>query len=395
MKHRVDTLGGKPGRRVCAVVLWPVLLCVASTAWADADKVLNHYHERKKDQPDAALLYLSENAAAHGTDVRVWRELVYGLLAQRRHAEALAAAEQAHRLDPSDQQMALQRAYLLDMTGRTRLAAGSFRVLSRSADPTVAHAACQAWQTLHGQPDKVLPRPWFAEVYAAPEQVSRYGMGILPLAVRVGKRLDEATQVEAYGSVRVTTDTRSGETVLGPKIYNDNAAIVALGLRARPVAQWPMQLFAELGVAHDLIDRQRDRTRADLRAGLLYFHAWDSAPRCAGQERALRAVGDVYADAVYHSRYNDAVLFNVRVRPGLRLAESDGAALDAYALLAGGTDTRRSAQNRYGELGTGLAVTVFEPWRLTVRAEWVRVLRHENRTGNHTGRLRLEYAAAF
>ncbi|MFA7585981.1 MAG: hypothetical protein WCY11_07260, partial [Novosphingobium sp.] len=312
-----------------------------------------------------------------------------------RDADALAAFERVHALDPADEPAAMQRAYLLQKVGFNRAATRSFAALAHSQDKDRAAQSCAAWANLRGHPDKVFARPWFGEVDAAPEYNGHFDMGVLPVAARIGRPIDAAHQIDVYAGVRATLDTRSGQGHFGPQIYNDNALVLAAGVRAQPLAALPLQVFAEAGAARDLTDRDRPRWRNDVRGGFQFFQQWGDATTCEAVRSGFRPVADLYAAGVFYSRYNNNVLFHARARAGLRIVERKALALDAYLLGAAGIDTKGIADNRFEELGAGLALHFHDPMRLTGRAELVRVHRHKGLQSYDTARVRMEYQGAF
>lgn len=398
-------------------------------AMAQADDLLNTFYTMRQTDPEAAHVWLAEREAQAGGDVRVPLELAYHLLRKDQPADALPWFEKAVALAPSrvevwkqigyirkglgqdaaaldafgraralvpgDEAVVLEMAYLNQRIGRNHQAAALFGGLAAGlADREVARQACDAHTSLRGLPDKVLPEPWFAETYAAPEFNSHWDMAVLPVQARLGRVVSEAGQVEAYAGLRINADTRSTAGVFGPEIYTDNAAVGFVGLRARPVRALPLAFFAEAGHARDMTDRGRDRWRGDVRAGFQFYDEWGKQAPC-GKRAGIRPIADLYVDGIYYSRYDDNVLFYARVRPGLRLADSSGLAADAYLLAAIGRDTKDRAGNAYEELGAGAALHFFRPGTLSLRAEGVRAFRHDGLDSYTTVRVRLEHFARF
>jgi hypothetical protein len=297
-------------------------------------------------------------------------------------------------LDPSNQVLRLQLVYTQDAQGQRRAAAQNARMVAMSRHPRAAEA-CAAWNNLAGLPDRMLPKPWFAETYFAPEWRMRDRLGVAPLQMRIGRALIGEDILSVYGSFRGTWDNRSNYSGFAPQIFYDDAAIFAGGLRWRPWEGAPVFAFIEQGIAGDMTSRNRSRWRNDTRAGVVYGQEWEAAPKsCTDQARlTFTPVLDVYAEAIWYSRYQDMIAY-ARIRPGLRLLESRIGSLEAYALAAITRDTAGRADNRFHELGAGLAFKFLEPLRLTVRTEIVHVTRSGG--GRATdGRIRLEYEVRF
>ena len=410
-------------------LLISTLLPVSARASSGADVFLNRYYATKDDDPKEALAILEEAAKRFSNDVRVhseiafhslragdrsralramrtaaaltpdradiWRQIGYIEIDLGKFNRALAAFLRARRIDPNDEQVAMQIGYLQQQLGQNRSAAESFRSVLNAADKNRAEQACGAYRNVRGVPDKLLPKPWFAETYMAPEYRTHYDVAVLPFEGRIGVSSGTTTVVDAYVSLRGTLDTRSGQTNFGPLTYYDNAAVLAGGLRLRPSTKLPFFLFVEAGTAYDLVDRNRDRWRSDVRGGAVAYKQWNMEPPCLGEWLfPFRFIADVYGDAVYYSRYDDNILLYGRVRPGFRLFETPVQAVDAYLLGALNADVQSVKDNGFEEFGAGLAMHVYEPFRWTARTEFVNVERREA-DGFLDFRLRLEYQARF
>lgn len=411
-----------------ALALAPACYAQDSQDTDDAT-LLNNYYEARSADPDAAYAALLEGYRAGSMDIRVPLELGYYQLQREDYSEALiyfraaaaidpgrkdiqdqigyinveleddrealAAFDRSLLIEPGDETIGLQRAYVLQRLGRNRTASTAFHALSGASDGGIANQACAAYRALYDSNDRAFDAPWFGEAYLAPQYVSHFDLAVVPFQGRIGAVLDEDTTLEAYASVRATVDTRSGRGIFGPQNYYDNSLVVAGGLRAQPFEDVPIAFFVEAGAAYDLTDRGRDRWRGDVRGGAVFFDEWNMAPPCIGDEGGVRPIADFYAEAIYYSRYDDNILFFGRVRPGLRILESQHGALDIYVHAAAGFDTRGVIGNDYQEFGGGLAAHLFDIGGLTLRGEGVRVFRHDGLDSYTTLRVGIEYSARF
>lgn len=404
-----------------------LLVCGAAGAFAgSAARDLDAFYALRTRDPAGALRLIAAAADRNPKDLRVQMEAAYALLAVK-DPRALAVLERAAALapdrkellkqlgyarlsagdapgartafraalvlDPSDQDLRMQLVYVEDGLGAKRSAAAEAAVAARAGSPRAADA-CAAYKVLAGAPDRLFPAPWFGEFYAAPEYRSRDRVAIGTGQIRAGRSFaDDA--VEAYGTLRFTRDSRSeGGGLLGPTIFYDNAAVLGFGLRVRPSAAWPVSFFAEQGAAADLIDRGRDTWRNDTRAGAVLSWSWIARTACPSEVTLTAApVFDVYADAVWYSRYDDVIAYG-RMRPGLRVLEAPAFALDAYGLLGGSADTAGRAGERSADFGAGAALTLFAPLRTTLRAELVRTTSGTRPTATDA-RLRIEQQLRF
>ena len=394
-----------------------------------ADAPLNQYYAMKDEDPKGALALLEEAAKHYPDDLRIHSELAFGYLRAGDKVRALGALEaataiapdradlwqqigyveldldqpqkaleafqKAHKIDPDDQQVVMQIGYLQQQLGDDQAAAEAFQTIAMSGDEDRAEQACAAYRNVRGSSVKLLPNPWFAEVYAAPEYRSHDDVAVLPIEGRVGVSYGSSSTVEAYVSLRGTIDTRSGKADLVPITYYDNAAFVAGGVRVQPFADVPVSLFAEAGAGYDIADQNRGRLRSDFRGGAVAYQQWNAEPPCAGGSRfPFRFIADVYGEAIYYSRYDNNVLFYARARPGMRMFETPAWGVDGYLLGAISSDLKNNKDDRFNEYGTGIALHAYDPFRWTARAEWVDVNRSQAEDYSNF-RFRLEYQTRF
>lgn len=403
MLKPIITVAAKSARwlRPAALVLGSgSALIGASAAQASADDVLNRYYAAQANDPAAAFTALSAAAATYPDDPRIQLEAGYHLLRQKQPAEALPWFERAAVLQPARADLARQIGYIRKELGQNADALAAFEQ-AVELDPADELARAElAYLRQAAAPASNAPADrFFAETYAAPEYNSHWGMAVLPVQARVGVVLADQPAVELYAGVRINVDSRSGAGPFGPEVFTDNMAAVAAGLRVRPLPG--LALFVEAGGAYDLANRGRARWRGDLRGGFMYYADWNMAPPPAGLPTSdrriwgLRPVADVYADGIYYSRYADNVLFSVRARPGLRLAESERLAFDIYLHGAAGFDTKGLRDNRFAELGSGAALRLLRWPGVTLRAEGVQVYRDGGLAAYTTARVRVEHYARF
>lgn len=395
------------------------------------DEALNRFYSLKTSDPKQARAVLAKAARQFPKDERIQLEWAYLLLKEKKpreayHAFMLAAAQQpmdgalqrqigftalqadmqpearsaferALAIDPKDELARNQIAFMLDAEGKHRSARDQFKQLLNSPDPERRLRACEAYGNLRTSVNRVMPKPWFGEVYLAPEWDRQVGAGVAPVQLRVGVTPESMPKVDVYASARVTYDTRSGagQGILGPQFYYDNAAIFAGGVRVRPVDGWPVILFAEAGYAYDLLYKNRDRWQPDVRGGIVVAQEWNMLPQCdQANPFAPRFIADLYADAVGFTRYENDVIAYARFRPGYRFYENADYAAEVYAMGAGATDTQNNPDNRFLEGGFGLALRAFNIAPVTLRSELVYVSR-ANGSQYWDTRVRLETGFRF
>ncbi len=304
--------------------------------------------------------------------VDLWKQLGYIDINLKETDAAIDAFEHASRLAPNDQTLLLQLAYLQDQKGARRTATELFHQVMYGSDRQKAKIGCQAYSNLRGLPEKVLPEPWFGEFSATPEYLNHDSLGTISSTFRIGQHFGGDTYIDVYGLGRLNADTKSGKTTSGSQLFIDNYAELGAGIRAKPLADLPVVLYVESGAAYDLVTQNRKRLRGDFRAVAAYYDEWNMGLDCNSSSRfPFRPVADAYADAGYYTRY-DNFLTSARVRPGLRLFETDTSAIDLYGIASANWDSRGVASNRFFELGMGVALRLYEPTRLVLRLEGVR-----------------------
>ncbi|MGE5146829.1 MAG: tetratricopeptide repeat protein [Candidatus Eiseniibacteriota bacterium] len=415
-------------RRAAALLSVGLLLAAAGAAVARADDgELNRYYQLRQSDPAAARAALERAVASGPGDQRAllelgyldlsaehWqaaldaftralavgpetpalhKQIAYLLVRLERPAEALAHFFRAEALGDRDPAAGMQAAYLQDGLGQKHAARERFAALERSDDPKVRKDACRALSNLRGYEAPALPQPLFAELDAEPFWQTQSSLGVGALTGRAGVVVERAHELEVYGSARYTQDDRSGVRDAGPIIYYDNVAVFAGGIRGKPVPQIPVSLFVEGGAAYDLIDRESTRWREDLRGGALVYWGWGLESACpGGLSFPFRPVVDVYGEMVYYSRYQDGIGV-LRVRPGLRLVETDDWALDGYVKLFGGLDTQGETFNNLIEVGPGIVIT-HQRSGLRLRNEFTGRFFTDG-TSDSTYRVQLEYFVRF
>ncbi len=409
-----------------------VLLQAATVAaqTSDRDRLLNCFYDARTSRPDEARSCLTKLLAAQPGDTQALAELGFFEVAQKndkaaidafnravaagltradvraqlgylhlaRHERELALAhfEAALALDPANEQVRMQTAYILDEMGREREAQREFdRVAKESTNDTVRRQACGAADVLTPLAMRRLPRPYYVDIYTAPDWHDHIDVATLPLRVRGGVAVGPGDRIEVFGQTAILADNRSRLVdQAGPIIYFDNVMTVGGGASIQPFASIGLTVSAEIGAAYDLFDRLRDPWRFDARGGIQYYGAWQHASRCPPSLSVpLRPVLEVYGASIYFSRYENLIT-SLRLRPGIRVLETERLSLDANLHLAGIVDTERLDFNNVFEFGGGVILTPDR--RLGIRLA-VETVQRRFRGGDHdvVTRIRVEYAARF
>jgi tetratricopeptide (TPR) repeat protein len=335
------------------------------------------YNHLRAGQLDSAVAAFARAVAAEPDRSEAREELVYALLRLERRADALPHLDTLAQQRPSDVRLRRQRGYVQTALGMYRPALEEFVAVTTLApddgaawlqrgylharldDRSAAREAYEEARQL-GPPD-VAARAQaelsaldagtldagtiFTDIYAAPMYMERFDNLLATGIARIGVIAVGRPQLELYGSVRFTTDTRSTAGAV-PEIYADNSIIPAVGARMRA---GPVTLFAEAGAAIPVVDGFADGpVLGDVRAGAFHSSAWGPDGLAGGR------VGELYADAVYYSRFDDNIIATAIYRDGLRLPAGRLLAVDIYGRGGLSADTERHFFNNVAELGAGL-----------------------------------------
>ncbi len=361
------------------VVLWSVLVAgaafsqLSAAAYQPGDPEYDfwaQFYDAEKNHPAQAESYLLKLAELTPAKPEVWKSLTYLRLREGRKPEALDALRKARALQPGDEQLALQEAYLLNDLGRNEESLAAFEKLAKSSDAKVAATACQAIVNIRPLLTRQLKAPYFADVYASPSYESRFDDVVVPLKLRAGRYFGPDNRGQAYGFVSANRDSQS-KGGARPEIFDENAAVVGVGANYRPFARVPVLAYLEVGGSYDLIDRGRSRFRESVVAGLTGFQEWgDTSSYCGDRcETPFTPYADLYGNVATYSREDYNVLADLRLRFGLNLVKSPAGRLQGYLKLHGVNDTDRVFYNNIIEYGPGLAWHFPTSFPLVLRVE--------------------------
>jgi len=289
------------------------------------------------------------------------------LLRQKKAKKALPHFREAQKKKPNDAFITLQLGYILDSLNRKKEAYAEFKKLKDSKDFETRKKAQQALLNLSSAHAKLLPEPYFIDVYFSPFFQSRFDNGIFTLNIKGGRTFGKKRKFELYAGNRVVRDTEStGGTA--PEIFSDNAVIFSLGLRYQPFLAIPAFIYGEAGRGYDLLDRNRDRWRDDFRSGLTLYHSWGAKPTYSGTWRfPFKHIGNVYGDLGVYSRYDRNWIGYFRIREGLRVIEKNKAVLDVFAQGWFVGDSNDDFFNNLVEYGPGIQFVPNHQWNFAVR----------------------------
>lgn len=335
-----------------------------AVALSHKDVLLNVFYKNKTINKRLAWKIIRTLLRNYPSDVTIWTEAAYYAMAEHKKLLAIEYWKRAYQLERKPK-YALSIAYLYDELGEKPQAFYYFNQASITQDLRLRYKAELGMTQIGGQQTKFLPKPWFAEVYAAPFYFSRFDLGVLPIISRAGVTLEEHHHTEFYVSYRRTQDNRSGTQQNAriqnsiSQIFEDNVAITSLGVRTNPWQSVPLQTFIEVGRAEDLIFRNRPKWRSDVRGGGIYFNEWGAKPDYYFDlQFPFQWVATLYSDVIYYSRYDNNIIGTAWFRPGLRIAAYQSASVDTYLANYLILDKNHEFYNNTYVIGPGIS---FQP----------------------------------
>jgi hypothetical protein len=277
--------------------------------------------------------------------------------------EAIQSVRKAELLDPQDQQLKLQEAYLLNQQNRNTEALVIFKNLSTSSDSEISNKAQQAVQNLSGSTVKST----FKDIYFAPSYESRYDDFIFPLKMRYGKNL-EGGRAQVYGFVNLNRDTKSKGGVR-PEIIDENAVTVGVGANYQPWQSIPIRAYLEVGGSYDLIDRNRDKFRESVVGGVTGYQEWYANPTIEHRTVWNDYFTDLYGNVASYSREDYNVIADLRLRSGFNVYRGEAGTVQAYGKLHTLADSKGENYNNLFEYGVGVAWQPFNYVPVKLRVE--------------------------
>jgi len=251
------------------------------------------------------------------------------------------------------------------LSGSGRVSAGGTGVIPRPVRVGGPLAVSSAPQ--EGAPSEVSPRSW-SHLYGALFYDTRWAGWFVQSYYQKGYGLVDDNSLSAYGIAWLTADTRSSGAGPAPVIISDNALVLGVGLRYRPVrAFW---IDVQEGVAVDLVDRAgASGTRGDFRA--IATAGTGTYPEFNVHEEPaspLTLMADFFLSAGYYSRYKNGIGY-AQGRLGARALEISRAFMDVYLRFDMALDTEGKFYNNLFEVGPGLRFTPDPDWGLFLMVE--------------------------
>lgn len=211
------------------------------------------YAKLQADDRSGAIAGFFQHLDSHPDDADVWLALSYAQAGDKEPAASLTSLDHYLALRPGDAKAELQRAFDLDALGRHDDARAIYRRLVAFNDPEVAATARRQLASFPVQ------RAGSSETWIEWDSRLRDTLYGVDLNLQ-----PNSVELQPYAALHFSNDSRSGRGPV-PTVFNDNAAIAALGLRAKiaPGAY----LYSEGGEFVGLLNQG---TFPTLRIGLQY-----------------------------------------------------------------------------------------------------------------------------
>lgn len=292
----------------------------------------------------------------------------YKLLNQGQPQKALPFFLRAQELEPNSYITAAELGYLYASIGENEKAYEQFKFASHSSDPKLMQESQEMLADTFPSKYKILPDPWFADIYFEPTYISRFNDVIFPLTTRIGRSFGKNNQLELYAKLKATYSAQVNPELA--EIYEEDAVILTVGIDYQPFIKIPLHFYGEYGGSYDLRNLNRDRWREDIRGGVYFYKMFMPDIIYSSKLRfMLKPYADTYGEISYYSRYDDDIIGDIKIRPGLRVFQWRNSHIDIYARGRLVQDSKRTYYNNFVEYGPGIALTPYDPIDLVFRAE--------------------------
>ena len=282
-------------------------------------------------------------------DGQAWIKKGDQLRSAGKYEEALQAYRKAESAGAASDELTFTIGDTYKEMGREREAYWEFSKADNSKNHESRMVACEQMEELKYARNKYFDDPYFADLSTTVGWQSVGDTAYVDILARYGRYVGDDAEVYAYAGF--ARDNRSGLVGGFPEDFYENVATIGVG--ANKGLTDHLSAFAEVGVARDLIEHD---TQKEFNAGLEYYRDWNMDYDCRRTNtRPNRFILSVYSSLVYSSVEDDddAVDFELTVRPGIRMVETRTTDVDAFLHLAYGTNFEENLDT-YSELSVGV-----------------------------------------
>lgn len=351
----------------------------ANTTKSSAESLLmDNFYLIKKNNQEAAWTLIQNIITRYPNNLTALKEGGFLAIDLNHRNKAIVYFTKAYELS-FEPNIALQLGYLYNEPNGLKIvntdkywAYHYFNLATHTSDKPLELKAQNAMTNLSGLQTKVLPDPYFSEIFFTPFTQSRFGLTVRPFIGRLGIEHNNALQSKTYFVLRRTQDNKSLNAGQVPQIYEDNVQILGIGEQITPIPLVPLIGFVEVGRAYDLIYRNRNRWRNDVRGGLMYYNEFGAMPAYFDHAVAnAHYYSTLYGDVTYFSRYNNNVIATGRTHQGIRLWQYHSSMINLYATGRIIEDTNRDFFNNIAEIGPGIGFIPSNRYKVELRFEHV------------------------
>jgi len=278
---------------------------------------------------------------------------------------------------------ALRKAYVSSNEGNQTAAYYFFNeAIDKSSDASIYNKACKGTILYAPLRRKNIADPYYVTLYGTvmwyerayqPETVfqKNFNDTVYQLKIRVGRYMDDNKTISLYFFTHLDGDVNSKAGSV-PVIYSDNYTGIGIGADYRLSPY--LRLFFETSFENNLIHNKGvDNTQFDYRAGLAFYKRWGPATNLSCSYKptmSLKWFSDLYAAAVFYSRYNNNVILQTSGRLGVQLLTYRMSTLGIYTYAGVTADANGDYFNNIIETGPGLEYKPYQPIPFAIRSEY-------------------------
>lgn len=332
-------------------------------------RLLNQYYIENQKNKDLAAKTLRKLGKKFPNSITVLKEQGFAAIKQNNTHQAIRYLTKAYQIS-KEPDLAMQLGYLYTCIHKNPTAYKYYQLASKSQDSKLSLEANKAMTNLSGLQIKAFPKPYFSETFFTPFTQSRFGLTVRPLLTRLGVEQNNKIKSREYFFLRRTDDNKSQSIGEISQIYEDDVQIEGIGIQISPLKNTPIVGFLEGGIAYDLVYRNRNLWRGDLRTGIMYYNQFGVPPSYYDNLTiGLPYFSDLYADSTYYTRYNNNVISGARTHQGIHLIQYHSMMLNAYLTGRVIVDTKRLFYNNFIEGGPGIAFIPTNRFNFQLRFE--------------------------
>ncbi|STX51434.1 Uncharacterized enzyme of heme biosynthesis [Legionella busanensis] len=333
--------------------------------------LLDEFYTLKKRDKKLAWQAIQKIAQKYPNNTLALKEAGFLAIELKQSNDAILYFTRVYNLT-HEPEIAMQLGYLYDQTPNKYQAYQYFKLATLSSNKELELKAQNALTNLAGLQTKVLPPPYFGELFFTPFTQSRFGLTVRPIIARYGLEFNNDLHSRVYFNFRRTDDNKTNIAGDLPQIYEDNVRIMGVGGSINPLKNFPLVAWLEAGQAYDLVYRNRNRWRGDLRGGLMYYNEFGTKPAYYDTFRiSPDYYSTLYGDITYFSRYDNNVIGTFITRQGIRILQYHASIINIYMLGRVFQDTRREFFNNLVEYGPGVGFIPSNRFRIEIRFDYI------------------------